>query len=375
MQQPSIEETSWKTIGSLQIKELIVPNYHKVIEAIDKDCGLHAIIAVHDLTMGPALGGTRMYPYPNREAALTDVLRLSEGMTYKSAVAEVGFGGGKSVIIGNSKTQKTESLLRAFGKAVDSLEGIYICAEDMGTTPSDMSVIRESTPFVAGLPMQSHSSGDPSRFTAWGVYKGLQSVAYKLWGSTSLEGKSIAIQGVGHVGALLAEHLFWSGAKLIFSDIDESKALALAHYYRGQFVNNDQIYAAEYDIFCPCAIGGILNEKTINQLRCQAVAGAANNQLLTAQDCDRLKDKGIYYAPDFVINSGGVINVACEMSKEGYQPHYALDLTNKIYDHLLTIFDQSEGTGTNTHKTACDLALHKLKHQIGKRDGKPHFHH
>jgi leucine dehydrogenase len=350
----------------LELKEITVDNYEKVIEAINKEAGLHAIIAIHNTTMGPALGGTRIYPYTSAEDALTDVLRLSQGMTYKSALAETGLGGGKSVIIANPKIDKTKKLLEAFGEAVNSLKGAYICAEDSGTNTEDMMVVRSKTAYVAGLPTAT-SSGDPGRFTAWGVFRGLQAVAKFIWGSESLKGKTIAIQGLGSVGIKVAEHLFWQEANLILSDINHEKMHAYGELYRARTVPSDQILEVECDILCPCALGGILNEESINKLHCKAVAGAANNQLLKQEDGMLLHDRSILYAPDFVINSGGIINVVYELEKDLYNPQKAIAAVNKIYDTLITIFETSKKQNIPTSVTAVQLADYKLANKIGKR--------
>lgn len=351
----------------LQLKEISIENYEKVVEAINEEAGLHAIIAIHNTTMGPALGGTRIYPYASAKEALTDVLRLSQGMTYKSALAQTGLGGGKSVIIADPKKDKTEKLLEAFGEAVNALEGLYICAEDSGSNTDDMLVIRRKTPYVAGLPTAA-SSGDPSRFTAWGIFRGLQAVAKTLWGSDSLKGKTIAIQGLGSVGVKVAEHLFWQEVNLVVSDINQEKAHQIAELYRAKTVSPDQILEVECDILCPCAMGGIINEHTIKNLHCKAIAGASNNQLLKQEDGQLLHNKGILYAPDFVINSGGIINVVYELEKELYNPQKAIVAVNKIYDTLLTIFETSKKENIPTSLTAVKLADYKITNKIGKRN-------
>jgi leucine dehydrogenase len=351
---------------ALELNELSFDNYEKVIEAVDIDTGLHAFIAIHDTTLGPALGGTRIYPYDSTKDALTDVLRLSQGMTYKSSLAETGLGGGKSVIIANPKKDKTPQLLESFGEAVNSLNGLYICAEDSGTNTEDMMIIRKKTPYVAGLPTAT-SSGDPSRFTAWGVFKGIQSVAKALWGSDSLKGKSIAIQGLGSVGIKVIEHLFWQEAHLIISDIDHDKTKAYAELYKIRTLPPEMILKAECDILCPCALGGILNHDSIESLNCKAIAGAANNQLLKPEDGLLLHKKGILYAPDFVVNSGGIINVAYELEKDIYNPQKAITGVNKIYDTLNLIFEMSKHQDLPPSETALRLAEYNLQNHIGKR--------
>lgn len=360
--------------SSLRIEKVEVDGYEKVIEVTDPSVGLHAFIAIHNTNLGPALGGTRIFPYANREQALEDVLRLSKGMTYKASVAEVGLGGGKSVIMANPKTQKTTELLEAFGKAIDSLEGLYISAEDVGCTTEDVNRIRNTTKYVVGLPHQK-SSGDPSVFTACGIFRGIQATAKKIFGSTSLEGKKIAVQGLGSVGKNLVDFLFWAGAELIISDIDQEVLLKLGAKYDAKIVAPDKIMQVECDIFSPCAMGGILNDVTIPLLRCKGVAGAANNQLLKDSHADMLKDRNIVYAPDFVINAGGLLNVAEEIEVLGYSPVRSRNKSLRIYDTLLSIYEIAEKNSESTHKAAISFAEHKIKSGIGKRASAPVFHH
>lgn len=349
----------------VEIKEIQVPGYQKVIEGIDAPSGLHCFIAIHNSTLGPALGGTRIFPYQSKEAALNDALRLAKGMTYKSAVAENGFGGGKSVIIADPKKDKTERLLHSFGEVINTLKGLYIAAEDIGTNTDDMVTIRKKTPFVAALPTDK-SSGDPSRFTAWGVYRGIQAAAKFLWNSTSLKGKKIAIQGLGSVGAKLANTLFWEGADLIISDIDESKLHDLSVLY-GAEIEQD-VFSVKCDILAPCALGGIINDKTIPCLQCKAIAGAANNQLLEPKHADELMKRGILYVPDYVINAGGIINAALEFDPNGYNPKVARDKVNHIYDILLSIFEKGKKEGRSTSEIADEMALYNIQHLVGKRN-------
>lgn len=350
----------------LDVKELSFPGYEKVIEAKDSESGLHAYIAVHNTLLGPAMGGTRLYPYKKPEDALFDVLRLAKGMTYKSAVVENGLGGGKSVIIADPKTEKTERLLLSFGEAVNLFKGKYIVAEDVGTSTEDMTIIRRKTPYVAALPTEK-SSGDPSRFTAWGVYRGIQAVAMKLWNSPSLWNKRIAIQGIGHVGSRLANHLFWEGANLILCDFDQEILHDVALKDGAEEVSPNIILEVECDIFAPCALGGILNADSIPRLKCKAVAGAANNQLLVEADGKKLFERGILYAPDYIINSGGIINASAEFEPGGYNPKHSRNKVNKIYDTLMEVFERSEGEGRETNLIADELAEYKLVHRIGKR--------
>jgi leucine dehydrogenase len=350
----------------IDVKEISVAGFEKVIEAKDAEAGLHAFIALHNTSLGPALGGARIYPYPKPEDALNDVLRLAKGMTYKSAVVSLGLGGGKSVIIANPKFQKTEKLFKAFGEVINTLNGSYIVAEDLGSSTEDMIIIRKATPYVAALPTEK-SSGDPSRFTSWGIFKGMQAVAMKLWKSPSLRGKTVAIQGVGHVGSQLANLLFWEGVDLILADLDSYKVHDLALKDGALEVRPENIFDMKCDIFAPCALGGIINEDTIPRLKCKAVVGSANNQLLTDEDGLRLLKRGILYAPDYIVNSGGLINAAAEFDSNGYNPKASRDKVNHIYDTLLHVFETSERDHKSTNLVADTLAEHNLKNKIGQR--------
>lgn len=346
---------------------LNVPGYERVIKLKESQSGLEAIIAIHSTALGPALGGIRIYPYKNFNQALTDVLRLSKGMTYKSAIAQTGLGGGKSVIIADPKTEKTPALLHAFGQAVERLQGEYICAEDVGCTIDDCMVIHQKTRYVCGLSHEK-GSGDPSPYTAWGVFRAIQATVKKLFGSDSLKGKRVAVQGTGHVGRCLLDYLFWAGAELIISDIDLEKAKRLAHRYQAQIVCPEEILFVSCDVLVPCAMGGILNERTIPKLCCRAVAGASNNQLLKEEDAQLLAQRQILYAPDFIANGGGLINVLCELSPEGYQASVSREKVSQIYDQLLTIYEIAEQNGSSTHEAAVALADHRLRSGIGKRE-------
>lgn len=359
---------------SLVLEEIPVEGYEKVFKVTDPRTRLKAIICLHSTKLGPTLGGTRMHPYATFEEALTDVKRLSRGMTYKSAMADCGWGGGKSVIIGDAKKDKTPELLESFAKAVNRLKGIYICAEDVGCTPADMKIIGSFTPYVSGLP-NPKSSGNPSPFTAWGVYRGIQAVLKKLYGDESVKGRTVAIQGLGSVGSSLAEYLFWHGAKLILCDIDKQKTEMFAKQYCAQVCGLDEILFAECDVLAPCALGGIINSQTIPRLRCKAVAGAANNQLLRDTDGDELLRRNILYAPDFVINAGGLINVTEELEPQGYNPVASRNKVDEIYDKLLLIFDISSRNHISTSAAAMSLCDYRLKYGIGRRVIPPHFHH
>lgn len=361
-------------LPGLQIEKLAVKGYEQVLKISEKKSGLSAIIAIHDTTLGPALGGIRIYPYATFNDALEDVLRLAKGMTYKAAISDVGFGGGKSVIIADPKKDKTPEMLMAFGAVVESLGGIYICAEDAGCTTEDVKIVRKATKYVVGLSHEK-SSGNPAPFTGWGVFRGIQASVKKAYGTDSLEGKIVAVQGLGSVGSVLCEYLFWAGADLILADIDESKATKLARKYGARVVSTDQILKVDCDVFAPCALGAIINDQTIPQFRCKAIAGAANNQLHRDHHANALKEKGILYAPDFVINAGGLLNVSAELEETGYLPTWPREKATRIYDTLLAIFEIAEKNHESTQTAALALADYRIRYQIGKRVFPPIFHH
>ena len=355
--------------SELQVTELDVEGYERVLEIKEKNVGLHAIIALHNTKLGPALGGIRVWPYKSFEEALTDACRLAEGMTHKAAVAETGTGGGKSVII--HQGEKTPELLYAFAEAVNLLDGQYICAEDVNMSVQDVATINEVSKHVVGLPQ---TSGNPSIYTAWGTFKGVLAVAHKVFKSECLRGKKVAIQGLGSVGMELARLLFWEGAELIVADVNKSAVEEACKRFNARAVSVEEILSVECDILAPCALGGILNKETIPHLRCKAIAGAANNQLLVDEDGDALFERGILYAPDYVINSGGLINVTVEITPEGYNPAIARDMVDHIYDVLITIFTLSEEKKMATNRVAAEISAHNIKHGIGKRTEAVVFH-
>lgn len=359
---------------ALELEDLGVKGYEKVIKVTDESVGLRAIIAIHDTTLGPALGGTRIFPYANEENALYDVLRLSKGMTHKSSIARSGFGGGKSVIIADSKTEKTPELLRAFGRAVNALEGLYICAEDVGCTTADVDIIREETPYVVGLDFPG-GSGNPSPFTARGVYRGIQSALYKQTGSKEVAGKTVAIQGLGSVGRSLAQFLFWEGANLIVTDVNKDLKETFAPGVGATWVEPDEIYDVECDVFAPCAMGGILTKGTLEQIKAKIIAGAANNQLNTEEIGELLHEKGVLYAPDFVINAGGLINVCHEISQKGYDAKSSREGVDQIFNTLLSIYELAESKGCSTEKAALTLAEYRVEYRDGKREEQLCFDH
>ncbi|WP_226035077.1 Leu/Phe/Val dehydrogenase [Aquibacillus saliphilus] len=333
-------------------------DYEELVFCQDKHSGLKAIIAIHDTTLGPALGGTRMWTYASEEEAIVDALRLSKGMTYKNAAAGLNLGGGKTVIIGDPKVDKNEAMFRAFGRFIQGLNGRYITAEDVGTTVYDMDLIHEETDFVTGISPAFGSSGNPSPVTAYGVYKGIKAAAKEAFGSDMLEGKTVAVQGVGNVAYTLCEYLHGEGANLIVTDINKQAVNKAVEAFGAKAVDPSDIYAVDCDIYAPCALGATINDDTISKLKAKVVAGAANNQLQETKHGDILHEKGIVYAPDFVINAGGVINIADELS--GYNKERAFKSVEKIYDNLSRVFEISRRDGIPTYVAADRLAEERI---------------
>ncbi len=358
---------------TLSLEEIAVEGFEKIYYITEPSVGLKALICIHDSTLGPALGGIRIFPYQTLEEGLTDVTRLARGMTYKSAIVGAGLGGAKSVIFASAKT-KTREMLLSFAEAIHQLGGLYTGAEDVGCTTDDVGIIGERTPYVVGL-VHEKSSGNPSYYTAWGTFRGIQAALRYKFGSDSVAGKTIAIQGLGAVGALLAQHLFWHGAKLIVSDIDWEKTQRLAKLYGATACPVEDIMLAKCDVFAPCALGGTLNSTTIPQLQCSIVAGCANNQLLNESDGELLRERGILYAPDFVINGGGLINVTQELLPQGYDPSVARDKVDAIYGQLLDIFAMADKNNYSTHHAAVAMCDYRLQNKIGCRTQAPVYHH
>ena len=341
-----------------------IKNHEQVVFCNDEDTGLKAIIAIHNTTLGPALGGCRMRPYASVDEALEDVLRLSKGMTYKCAAADVDFGGGKAVIIGDPEKDKHPELFRAFGQFVESLNGRFYTGTDMGTTPEDFVYALKETNCIVGVDEVYGGSGDSSIPTAMGVMYGLQATNQTIWGSRDLHGKSYAIQGLGKVGYKVAESLLEEGADLYVTDISQksidklvSKANSMGAAIK--VVSGDEIYSVDADVFIPCAIGGIINNETVDQLKVKAVVGSANNQLLELSHGKMLHEKGILYAPDYIVNAGGLIQVADEL----YEPNKerVLQKTSAIYNTLQNIYLQSENQQMTTVEAAnrfCEDRMH-----------------
>ncbi len=341
--------------------QLSFDDHEQVVFCNDKDTSLRAIIGIHNTVLGPALGGTRMWNYGSEWEALNDVLRLSRGMTYKSAITGLNLGGGKAVLIGDAKTQKSPELMRRFGEFVHSLSGKYITAEDVGMDTEDMDIVREVTPFVTGISESKGGAGNPSPITAFGVFMGMKAAAKYKYGSDDLEGKKVLVQGIGHVGESLVEHLSNEGATVLISDINPARLEEVSRKYSAK-IYTDDIYDADIDIYAPCALGATINNETISRLKAGIIAGAANNQLADENVHGKmLQDKGIVYAPDFLINAGGIINVYAEL--EGYDRTEIMRRTENIYNTTLEILTTAEARDIPTHFAALQIAQQRIENR------------
>jgi leucine dehydrogenase len=338
--------------------------HEQIVLCSEPSVGYKGIIAIHNTTLGPALGGTRFWNYATEEEAIIDALRLAKGMTYKAAVTGLNLGGGKSVIIGDPKTKVgREMIFRAHGRFVDSLKGRYITAEDVGTSVEDMDFVQMETKFVAGL---QGGSGDPSPITAHGTYMGIKAAAKAKYGNDSVKGLTIAVQGVGHVGYYLCSYLAEEGAKLVVTDIDEDRVRQVVKEFGAKTVAPNDIYSVDAPVFAPCALGAIVNDKTLPNMKFEIIAGAANNQLAEERHGDELEKRGVLYAPDYVINAGGLINVYGEIN--GWSADRAKRKAGEIYDTLLQLFELSKKEGLPTYKAADRLAERRIEqvHAIQK---------
>ncbi|MBI1807168.1 MAG: Glu/Leu/Phe/Val dehydrogenase [Ignavibacteria bacterium] len=340
-------------------KEIEQKDHEQVIFCSDKRSNLRAIIAIHNTTLGPALGGARMWTYTSDPEALSDALRLSRGMTYKAAVSGLNLGGGKAVIIGDPNKDKTEKLFRTYGRFIEGLAGRYITAEDVGTSVEDMEWVRMETKYVTGLDRALGGGGDPSPVTAFGVYHGMKAAMKELTGNDSLQGKKIAVQGSGHVASSLCDHLATEGAKIFITDIYEKKAASVSERTKATYVLPEKIYDVDADIFCPCALGAVLNDDTIPRLKVKIIAGGANNQLADeGKHGQMLIERGIIYAPDYAINAGGLISVANEL--EGHTHERAMKQAEGIYDTITKIFAIAKRENIPTYEASNRLAEERI---------------
>ncbi|MEX2349349.1 MAG: Glu/Leu/Phe/Val dehydrogenase dimerization domain-containing protein [Flavobacteriaceae bacterium] len=339
--------------------QLSFDNHEQIVFCNDKDTGLKAIIGIHNTVLGPALGGTRMWQYKSEWDALNDVLRLSRGMTFKSAITGLNLGGGKAVIIGDAKTQKTPELMKKFGEFVHSLSGRYITAEDVGMATSDMDLVRTVTPYVTGISESLGGAGNPSPITAYGVFMGMKAAAKHKFGTDVLEDKVVYVEGIGNVGEALVEHLTNEGAKVFIADISQERLEHVRDKYGAAIYGGSNLYQEEMDIYAPCALGATVNDVTINQLKASIIAGAANNQLADEhRHAKLLQEKGIIYAPDFLINAGGIINVYAELENYGRQE--IIRKTENIYNTTLEILNNAESNKITTHQAAFNVAQSRI---------------
>ncbi|MEZ4779169.1 MAG: Glu/Leu/Phe/Val dehydrogenase dimerization domain-containing protein [Flavobacteriaceae bacterium] len=339
--------------------QLSFDNHEQIVFCNDKDTGLKAIIGIHNTVLGPALGGTRMWNYATEWDALNDVLRLSRGMTYKSAITGLNLGGGKAVILGDAKTQKTPELMLRFGEFVNSLGGKYITAEDVGMATSDMDLVRTVTPYVTGISEDKGGAGNPSPITAYGVFMGMKAAAKFTYGSDVLEDKKVFVQGIGNVGEALVEHLTNEGAQVFISDISRERLESVRDKYHATIYEGKNLYEEEMDIYAPCALGATINDDTIYQLKAKIIAGAANNQLAEENKHGTiLRERGIVYAPDFLINAGGIINVYAEL--ENYGKQEIIRKTENIYNTTLEILTKAQVKNITTFQAAFEIAQARI---------------
>ncbi len=353
---PAVDESN--TSGVLT--QMHTNNHEQVVFCHDKDTGLRAIIAIHNTVLGPSLGGTRMWSYATEADALTDVLRLSRGMTYKAAVAGLNLGGGKAVIIGDARKDKSEALMRRFGKFVESLNGKYITAEDVGISSKDMEYIRLETKNVTGLPVDMGGGGDPGPVTAYGVYLGIKAAAKSLWDNDSLAGKKIGVEGIGSVGYRVAEYLVKENAKVFACDLYADRLTKINAELGVEVVETEKFYDQAMDIYAPCALGATINDKSLERLKCSIIAGSANNQLANEHvHSQKIIEKGILYIPDFVINAGGLINVYTEL--HGYNESRALANTEKIYQTILDILKMAKDNDLTPNEASIRLAEERIE--------------
>jgi valine dehydrogenase (NAD+) len=341
--------------------------HEQVVFGNDDETGLRCIIAIHSTRLGPALGGTRFYPYASDDDALTDVLRLSKAMAYKSACAGLDLGGGKAVIIGDPEELKSEGLLRSYGRVVESLGGRYITACDVGTSPADMAVIRRETAWATGTDVSHGGSGDSGVMTAYGVYLGMKAASHAAFGTDALGGRHVAVQGLGKVGARLVHHLVEEGAKVSAADVDDDAVAGVAELPGVEIVDVDDVLEVDADVISPNALGAVLSEATIPRISAAVVCGGANNQLATEADADVMHERGILYAPDFVVNAGGVINVSDELEPGGYSEPRARLRARAIPDTLTEIIEESRSAGVSTERAAVTVAERRIERVGGLR--------
>lgn len=342
-------------------------DFEQIVYGYDKYSGLKCIIAIHNTALGPAFGGTRMMPYASEEAALKDALRLSKAMTYKNAAGGINFGGGKAVIIGDPKTEKTEDLLRAFGRMIEGLGGRYITGVDVGTDEEDMIIVHQETKYNVAMPESYGGGGSTSAATAYGLCHGMKTAAEMVFGDSSLKDRTIAIQGVGHIGYVLAKYLIDEGAHVIVCDVDERNLKKATDDLKVDVVDPDKVYDLDVDIFSPCALGSILNDNTIPRLKCKLIAGSANNQLEDElKHCKMLEEKGISYAVDYILSVGGCINNSHQFMGYNRERAYGM-VKNNITTNIKKVFEMSREMKITTAEAAILMAEHRMQMAINRK--------
>lgn len=356
---PNVSSINEHSKNDLVFGQMSFDNHEQIVFCNDKDTGLKAIIGIHNTVLGPALGGTRMLPYNNEWEALNDVLRLSRGMTFKSAITGLNLGGGKAVIIGDAKTQKTPELIKKFGEFVHALNGKYITAEDVGMKPADMDIIRDVTPYVTGMSESKGGAGNPAPITAYGVFMGMKAAAQFRFGSDVLEEKKIFVQGVGNVGEALVEHLVNEGADVVITDIDEERLQEVSSRYGVSIYKGKNIYNEQMDIYAPCGLGATINDDTVHKIKADIIAGSANNQLANENEHGEiLQKRGIVYTPDFLINAGGIINVYAEL--ENYDKQEIMRKTGNIFNATLEILERATANRVTPNMAALNIANERI---------------
>ncbi len=335
-------------------------DYENIFFCQEKTLGLKAIIVIHDTTLGPAAGGIRMWPYESEAEAIKDVLRLARGMTYKCAAAGASYGGGKCVVIGDPKRDKTEARLRGLGRFINRLNGLFLTGVDVGTTPEDMLVIRQETQYVVTVPEAWGGPGDSSQATAYGVVQGIRASLKEIYGSPDLQGRTIALQGIGAVGKHALKYLVEAGAVVTIADIDQEKARLVAAEYNTHIVSPEEINSLKVDVYCPCALGNVLNDQTIPELRCKIVCGSANNQLGEAYHGDLLQQRGILYAPDYIVNTGGLLSGLDSLNPGGFNRQRAMEQVSRLYDAMENIIAISKEQNIPTYRAADVLAEQRI---------------
>jgi leucine dehydrogenase len=348
------------SMSDLIFEQMAAFDYENLFFCQERSLGLQAIIAIHDTTLGPAAGGIRMWSYTSEAEAVRDALRLARGMTYKCAAAGAAYGGGKCVIIGDPKRDKTEAKLRALARFINRLNGLFITGIDVGTNLDDMVIMREESPYIVTLPESWGGPGDSSQATAYGIVQGMHACLKEVFGSPDLQGRTVAVQGAGAVGGHAVQHLAEAGALVTIADIDKERAAAVAERHQTRLVSPQEIHHLDVDIFAPCAMGAVLNDTTIPELRCKIVCGSANNQLAEARHGDMLQERGILYAPDYIVNAGGLLSGLDSLNPGGFNRQRMMEKVARLYDAMQRVIAISKERSIPTHRAADVLAEQRI---------------